>query len=40
MVYLRLEYICGPKCGKGQTVFLNKENGKWIISDFGTIWIN
>ncbi|MTI29648.1 hypothetical protein [Xanthovirga aplysinae] len=38
--YLKVEFICGIKCGKGQTVILNKENEKWTISNIGSIWVN
>lgn len=32
------EFNCGPKCGSGEIVFLERENGKWKIVEYKRIW--
>lgn len=32
------EFNCGPKCGSGEIVFLERANGKWKIVEYKRIW--
>lgn len=32
------EFNCGPKCGAGEIVFLERESGRWKIVEYKRIW--
>jgi len=32
------EFVCGPKCGVGEVVLLEKVKGKWRIVTYKRIW--
>ena len=38
--YVRIGYICGPHCGGGQEVVLEKIDNKWIIKEVTGTWIS
>lgn len=40
LVYFRYGFICGPLCGHGQDLILEKINGKWIVKETTGFWVS
>lgn len=40
LAYLRFGVICGPLCGSGSEVILEKKAGKWIVKEILGTWIS
>lgn len=40
LVYFRYGFICGPLCGHGKDLILEKRNGKWVIKEITGFWVS
>jgi len=39
LAYVRYGFLCGPYCGSGSDVILEKKAGKWILKEILLTWI-